>query len=67
MPPAGAPHPGAPAPPVWLPYCCSIWLYSLIPADYDGATVLPHWIKHYMALGIRTANFLVLVNHNPDK
>ena len=44
-----------------------IWLYSLIPADYDGATVLPHWVKHYLALGIRPANFLLLVNHNPDK
>ncbi|GAB4814553.1 hypothetical protein N2152v2_001599 [Parachlorella kessleri] len=44
-----------------------IWLYSLVPADYDGAGVLPHWLRHYLGLGIRPANFLLLVNHNPAK
>ena len=47
--------------------CCSIWLYSLVPADYGGASVLPHWVRHYQGLGIRPANLLLLVNHNPEK
>lgn len=44
-----------------------VWLYSLVPADYDGAAVLPHWLKHYLGLGIDRSNILLLVNHNPEK
>eukprot|EP00240_Pyramimonas_obovata_P004015 CAMPEP_0118947022 /NCGR_PEP_ID=MMETSP1169-20130426/45240_1 /TAXON_ID=36882 /ORGANISM="Pyramimonas obovata, Strain CCMP722" /LENGTH=358 /DNA_ID=CAMNT_0006893145 /DNA_START=125 /DNA_END=1198 /DNA_ORIENTATION=- len=45
----------------------TVWLYTSIAADYDGATMLPHFVKHYLGLGVKPENFLVVVNHNPEK
>lgn len=44
-----------------------VWLYTSIAADYDGAALLPHFISHYRGLGVKPENFLVVVNHNPEK
>eukprot|EP00238_Polyblepharides_amylifera_P013458 CAMPEP_0196586580 /NCGR_PEP_ID=MMETSP1081-20130531/54846_1 /TAXON_ID=36882 /ORGANISM="Pyramimonas amylifera, Strain CCMP720" /LENGTH=381 /DNA_ID=CAMNT_0041908509 /DNA_START=88 /DNA_END=1234 /DNA_ORIENTATION=+ len=44
-----------------------IWLYTSVAADYDGALLLPHFLDHYLALGVRLPQFLVVVNHNPLK
>mmetsp|Transcript_26307 Transcript_26307/g.31919 ORF Transcript_26307/g.31919 Transcript_26307/m.31919 type:complete len:385 (-) Transcript_26307:267-1421(-) len=43
-----------------------VWLYTSVAADYDGALMLPHFIRHYMDLGIQPEHFLVVVNHNPE-
>ncbi len=42
-----------------------LWLYSLVPADYDGALVLPHWIQHYNSIGVPLSRMMFLVHHNP--
>ena len=56
---------------VWCPLgrcpATRVWLYTSVAADYDGATLLPHFIKHYLSMGVRPENFLVVVNHNPAK
>jgi hypothetical protein len=49
------------------PLTNTVWLYTSVAADYDGATMLPHFINHYLALGVKPENFLVVVNHNPEK
>ena len=29
----------------------TVWVYTSIAADYDGASMLPHFVKHYIVLG----------------
>mmetsp|Transcript_65786 Transcript_65786/g.208213 ORF Transcript_65786/g.208213 Transcript_65786/m.208213 type:complete len:383 (-) Transcript_65786:38-1186(-) len=45
----------------------NVWLFTSVAADYDGAIMLPHWIKHYTGLGIARSRFLVIVNSNVEK
>lgn len=40
------------------------FLYTLVAADYDGAALLPHFIRHYAALGIAYSNMLIHIQHN---
>ena len=39
-----------------------VWAFTSVAADYDGATILRHWVNHYMDLGVKPENFLVVVN-----
>ncbi|KAK9814602.1 hypothetical protein WJX72_008504 [[Myrmecia] bisecta] len=43
-----------------------MWLYSLLAADYEGAGLLPHFLDHYIKLGIKRDHMLLIVNHNPS-
>lgn len=43
-----------------------VWLYTLVAADYDGATMLPHFINYYRSLGIPLRRFLVILHHNSE-
>ncbi|KFM22833.1 hypothetical protein F751_5542 [Auxenochlorella protothecoides] len=45
----------------------TIWLYSVVAADHEGAAILPHWIRHYVGLGIPADKIFLLVHHNPMK
>lgn len=47
--------------------CLRIWLYSVVAADHEGAAILPHWIRHYVGLGIPADKIFLLVHHNPMK
>ena len=44
-----------------------VWAFTSIAADYDGATILRHWLHHYLDLGIKPENFLVVVNSKSGK
>lgn len=39
-----------------------VWAFTSVAADYDGATILRHWVHHYLDLGVKPENFLVVVN-----
>ena len=44
----------------------TVWLYTSVACDYDGAIVLPHFLEHYLTnLKIDPRRLLVVVNHNP--
>lgn len=45
----------------------TVWLYSLVAADYDGASLLPHWVAHYRASDISADRMRILVHHNPEQ
>ncbi|GAB4820616.1 hypothetical protein N2152v2_007662 [Parachlorella kessleri] len=42
-----------------------VWLYTLLRTDYDAPTLLPHFLDHYIKLGIHPGNMLFLVHHDP--
>ena len=45
----------------------TVWLYTSVACDYDGAVLLPHFLEHYIhGFGIDARRLLVVVNHNPD-
>ena len=44
-----------------------VWAFTSVAADYDGATILRHWIHHYLDLGVKPENFLVVVNSKTGK
>ena len=43
------------------------WLYSLVSADYGGESMLPHWVTHYLSLGVSPDKFIILINRNSAK
>lgn len=43
----------------------TVWLYSLITTDYGGPNVVPHFIQHYLNLGLQTQNIYVDLLHDP--
>lgn len=44
----------------------TVWLYTSVACDYDGAVLLPHFLDHYVhKLGIDARRLLVVANHNP--
>jgi hypothetical protein len=46
----------------------NVWLYSLIGADYHGtASLLRHWLRHYLRLGFHKENFVLVLNHNSSR
>ena len=42
-----------------------VWLYSLITTDYNGSSIIPHFIKYYSELGIPFDRFFVDLLHDP--
>ena len=44
-----------------------MWLYTLVSADYDGTTLMPHLLEHYYGLKVPYSRMLVNVHHNPEK
>ncbi|GAB4822987.1 hypothetical protein N2152v2_010033 [Parachlorella kessleri] len=47
--------------------CSEVWLYTLVSADYDGVTLMPHLLEHYYGLKVPYSRMLVNVHHNPEK
>ena len=41
------------------------WLYSLISTDYGGLNVVPHFIHHYLHLGLLNQHIYVDLLHDP--
>eukprot|EP00887_Chlorella_sp_A99_P001392 scaffold8.g1392.t1 len=47
----------------------AVWLYSALAVDYDGYTLLPHFLEHYARLGgsgIRPERMLLVVHHKAN-
>jgi hypothetical protein len=44
-----------------------VWLYSLISVDFGGELMLPHWIAHYLSLGVDPDHIILLLNTNSAK
>ena len=42
-----------------------VWLYSLITTDYDGPRLIPHFVKHYLGMGIPSERLYVDLLHDP--
>ena len=40
----------------------NVWLFTSVAADYDGAVLLKQFVHHYIDLGIKPENFLVVIN-----
>ena len=43
-------------------YSNNVWLFTSVAADYDGAVLLKQFVHHYIDLGIKPENFLVVIN-----
>ena len=43
-----------------------VWLYSLITTDYEGHSVVPHFMRHYKKLGVPYERFYVDLLHDPS-
>ena len=42
-----------------------VWVYSLITTDYDGPNLAPHFLSHYLALGIPASRMYADLLHDP--
>lgn len=43
----------------------TVWLYSLITTDFDGSSLIPHFLRHYTQIGLRSHKIYVDLLHNP--
>ena len=43
-----------------------VWLYSLITTDYEGHSMVPHFMRHYKKLGVPHERFYVDLLHDPS-
>jgi hypothetical protein len=44
----------------------SIWVVTIVPTNYEGLAMLPHFIAHYHGLGVPYDHFVFVLNHNKE-